>query len=88
VQLVVGDYYGEFPYKGLAEEIANCKRHARVEAFRIPAATAVSERINMRAIPTISGGGAGYTSTGTTKDAIVHFQTTGAVATLTLTADI
>jgi hypothetical protein len=46
------------------------------------------ERINMRAVPTISGGGAGYTSTGTTKDAIVHFQTTGAVATLTLTADI
>lgn len=88
IQLVPGDYCGEFPYRSLAEELVICRRFARVEAFRIPATTAVSERINMRAVPTISGGGAGYTSTGTTADAIVHFQTTGAVAVLTLNADI
>jgi hypothetical protein len=88
VQLVVGDYAGNFPYRTIAEETAICKSHARVEAFRVPATTAVSERIGMRKVPSISGGGAGYTSTGTTADAIVHFQTTGAVQTLTLSADI
>lgn len=88
IQFIPGEFVGEFPYRSMAEELVNCRRYARIEDFRIPATTAVSERINMRAIPTISGGGAGYTSTGTTKDALVHFQTTGAVATLTLTADI
>jgi hypothetical protein len=88
VQLITGEFVGNFPYRSLAEEFANCRRYARVEDFRVPATTAVSERINMRAIPTISGGGAGYTSTGTTKDALVHFQTAGAIQTLTLAADI
>lgn len=88
IQMVFGDYTGEFPYKTLAEEWLSARRYRRVEAFRIPAATAVSERIAMRGVPTITGGGAGYTSTGTTADAIVHFQTAGAVATLTLDANI
>lgn len=88
IQFVPGEYAGEFPYKSLAEERMNCKAHLRVEDFRIPATTAVSERIGMRKVPTITGGGAGYTSTGTTADAIVHFQTAGAVATLTLDANI
>jgi hypothetical protein len=88
VQLVFGEYAGEFPYRSIAEELTIARRYCRVEDFRVPATTAVSERINMRAVPSIAGGGAGYTSTGTTKDALVHFQTTGAVQTLTLSADI
>jgi hypothetical protein len=88
VRLEPGSKASDFDRPDFAIEMERCRRHLRVEAFRIPATTAVSERINMRALPTISGGGAGYTSTGTTADAIVHFQTTGAVATLTLDANL
>lgn len=88
VQLVIGDYAGNYPYRAIAEELAICRRYFQTRAFRVPATTAVSEPIWMRGVPTITGGGSGYTSTGTTADTIVHFQTTGGVQTLLLTADI
>jgi hypothetical protein len=88
VRIEAGSKASDFDFRDVDRDFERCRRHLRVEAFRIPATTAVSERINMRAVPTITGGGAGYTSTGTTADAIVHFQTAGAVATLTLNAEL
>jgi len=88
VQLELGSVATDFEYRQFGDELAKCHRYTRVQALYIPATTAQSEIINMRDVPTITGGGSGYTSTGTTADTIVHYQTTGAVATLTLAAEL
>ena len=44
--------------------------------------------IDMRSVPTIAGGGAGFSSTGTTADTLIFEQTTGAVQTLTLESEL
>ena len=65
-----------------------CRRTTRIQDFYVPATTAQNLGvIDMRATPTITGGGAGFTSTGTTADQLIAFQTTGAVATLTLVSE-
>ena len=66
-----------------------CQRRCVVAAAYVPASTAQNLRsLHMRAVPTITGGAAGFTSTGTTKDSLVGYQSSGAVQTLTLTADL
>ena len=88
VQLEASTKATKYEYRQFGDELAKCHRYTRVQALYIPATTAQSEIINMRDVPTITGGGSGYTSTGTTADTIVHYQTTGAVATLTLVAEL
>lgn len=44
--------------------------------------------IMMRVTPTISGGGSGFDSTGTTADTLICYQTTRAAQTLTLSAEL
>jgi len=70
------------------QELADCRRYFQSRAVYVPASVANLGFIDMRAVPTITGGGAGFNSTGTTKDTLVGFQTTAGVQTLLLSADI
>jgi hypothetical protein len=89
VQLEEGSVATQFEALSYGEELRRCRRYCRVAAFRIPATTAQNLGvIDMRAVPTITGGGAGFTSTGTTADTLIAFQTTGATATLTLASEL
>jgi hypothetical protein len=76
-----------FGYRAYAEELALARRYCRVGSIYVPAAYQ-SLPIDMRAIPTITGGGAGYSSTGTSATTLVHQQTAAALRTLVLTAEI
>ncbi len=67
--------------------LARCKRYISVSSVFVntsPSSTCYP--INMRATPTISGGGGGFSSTGTTADTLMCNQTVGAAQTLTLNA--
>lgn len=89
IQLEQGSIATPFENRAYAVELALCHRYARKQAYYIPATTAQNlGTIDMRKSPTISGGGAGFTSTGTTADQLIAFQTAGAVATLTLDAEL
>jgi hypothetical protein len=71
------------------EEKRLCKQYFRKQAFYVPATTAQTLGIiDMRATPTITGGGSGFTSTGTTADTLIAYQTSGGVQTLELTAEL
>ena len=88
VQIEAGDYASEYEALSEAEVLARSRRYLFVGNVYVPATTAQNLRsLDMAAVPTISGGGPGFTSAGTTKDSLVAFQTTGAVQTLTLTCE-
>lgn len=66
-----------------------CQRRCVVASTYVPATTAQNLRpLHMRATPSITGGGSGFTSTGTSKDTLIGYQTSGGAATLTLAADL
>jgi len=66
-----------------------CRNRCIVANMYVPASTAQNLRtLHMRATPSITGGGTGFNSTGTTKDSLIAYQTSGAVQTLTLSADL
>jgi len=89
VQLENGSVATEFEQRNIGEIESLCKRYFRKEAFYIPAATSRSSNlIGMRVIPAISGGGVGFSSTETTKDTLIAYQTTGVVVTLSLDAEM
>jgi len=89
VQLEVGGVATPFEHRPIGAELALCRRYTRVQAYQVPATTAQNlGTINMRAVPTITGGGAGFTSTNTTADQLIAFQTTAGVQTLTLAAEL
>jgi hypothetical protein len=72
-----------------ALEQSICDRFFQKADVYVPATTAQNIRtIRMRAVPTITGGGAGFTSTGTTANSIIAFQTAAAVQTLSLDAEL
>jgi hypothetical protein len=89
VQLEPGPVATPFEHRPVATERALCRAYTRVQAYQVPAGTAQNlGTIDMRATPTISGGGAGFTSTGTTADQLIAFQTTAGVQTLTLNSEL
>ena len=89
VQLEVGSVATPFEHRPVGVEWALCRRYTRVQAYQVPATTAQNlGTIDMRAVPTITGGGAGFTSTNTTADQLIAFQTTAGVQTLTLAAEL
>ena len=89
VQLEVGGVATPFEHRPIGAESALCRRYTRVQAYQVPATTAQNlGTIDMRAVPTITGGGAGFTSTNTTADQLIAFQTTAGVQTLTLAAEL
>lgn len=89
VQLEPGLVSTPFEFRPYGLELALCRRYARVCAVQVGAAAAPTcMPIDMRATPTITGGGAGFVSTNTTADTLICSQTTTAVQTLTLAADL
>jgi hypothetical protein len=89
VQLEAGSVATPFEHRPYEAEFALSRRYARVQAYQVPAGTAQNlGTIDMRATPTIGGGGAGFTSTGTTADQLIAFQTTAGVQTLTLNSEL
>jgi hypothetical protein len=88
-QLEAGSRASRFDCMTYDQVLAKARRYLVVADQYVPATTAQSLRaLDMRDVPAITGGGAGFTSTGTTKDSLIAFQTAGAVATLTLTAEL
>lgn len=89
VQLEAGQVATPFEVRYFSIEKTLCTRYARKQVFQVPVLAAPAcQIIDMRAIPTITGGGAGYSSTGTTADTLVHAQTATAVQTLSLEAEL
>lgn len=68
------------------ENYARSKRYYRTQIIAVPNNTdnPLTMPIDMRDVPTITGGGAGFTSTGTTKDSLICYQTARANQTLVL----
>jgi len=89
VQLVPGPNATPFQRRLHAAEAALAKWFYRTFDVFVPSAGEErSMLIDMRSVPTIAGGGAGFSSTGTTADTLIFEQTTGAVQTLTLESEL
>jgi hypothetical protein len=88
-QLEVGSVATPFEQRPIGTELQLCRRYVRVSAYQVPATTAQNlGTIDMRGVPTITGGGAGFTSTPTTADTLIAYQTSGSLQTLTLSAEL
>lgn len=89
IQLEKGMSTSAFDYPNYGQELALCRRYYRQSSFYVPSTTPQNLGIiDMRDVPTITGGGSGFDSTGTSADNLIAFQTTGAVQDLTLNAEI
>ena len=72
-----------------AAELAACRRWLRVQSVWVGVTGArTCFTIDMASTPTISGGGSGFTSTGTTADTLMCYQTTASAQTLTLSCEV
>lgn len=88
-QLEVGSVATPFEQLPVGLVQSLCRRYTRIQAYQVPATTAQNlGTIDMRGTPTITGGGAGFTSTGTTADQLIGYQTAAAVQTLTLVSEL
>ena len=89
IKLEAGPAATPFKLRQIGQELALCRRYYReFDAYVPSAGEERSMPIDMRAAPTISGGGAGFSSTGTTAETLIFEQTTGAVQTLKLDAEL
>jgi hypothetical protein len=89
IQLESGSAATGFDACSVGEVLSLCRRYTRIQAYYVPTTVAQNlGTIDMRATPTITGGGAGFTSTGTTADQLIAFQTGAAVQTLTLVSEL
>ena len=87
VQLELGSIATPFEHRPIGLELELCRRYYQKRAMYV-GATPSSMRIDMRSAPTITGGGTGFSSTGTTADTLICSQTTGAVETLEMAAEL
>ena len=87
IQLEEGPIATPFEQRPIGLELALCQRYYQKRAMYV-GATPSSMRIDMRAAPTITGGGTGFSSTDTTADTLICSQTTGAVQTLSMAAEL
>lgn len=70
-------------------ELALCRRYTRVASIHVGGSAArTCMPIDMRATPTITGGGAGFDSTGSTADTLICHQTTPGARSLVLNAEL
>ena len=89
LQCCAGSQRMPFELRPIAIEEQLRSRYYRKQAVWIGTSTArTCFPIDMVKTPTISNGGSGFTSTGTDKDTLVCYQTTAALATLTLDAEL
>lgn len=94
--LFLGDYQFSasskrepFELRPIAIEEQMRTRYLRQQQVWVGTSTARTVMpIDMVKTPTITGGGAGYTSTGTDKDTLVCYQTTAGLQTLTLNSEL
>jgi hypothetical protein len=78
-----------FELRPIAIEEQLCSRYYRKQDVWIGTSTArTCFPINMVKTPTLSGGGAGFTSTGTDKDTFVAYQTTAALQTIVFDSEL
>lgn len=76
------------PYRGIyGGEKQACNRYTQKGPFSVRDIT-LSWPIYMRAVPTVTGGGAGFSSGSSTADFLVASQTTSGLQTLTLVAEL
>jgi hypothetical protein len=88
MQLEAGPLATPFERRPEPAEKALISRYKRVQSVYVGSSTArTCFPIDMRSVPTISGGGAGFTSDSTADTFIAH-QTTAAIETLTLDAQL
>lgn len=88
-QIELGDRATRLEFRPFQIEQDLCRRYFRSTQYQVPATAAQNlGTIDMRVTPTITGGGAGFTSTGTTANQLIAFQTTAALQTLNLDAEI
>jgi len=91
VQLEVGSVATPFEQRPIGLEQSLCRRYTRKQVVPVNNATDVFTfmPIDMRVTPTsITGGGAGFTTTGTTADSLICYQTTRGNQTLLLEAEL
>jgi hypothetical protein len=81
--------YEPFELRPIAVEAALRERYYKVLQLWVPTSSSrATAEISMHKTPTISGGGTGFTSTGTDKDNLVCYQTTAALQTIILNAEL
>jgi hypothetical protein len=93
VQLEAGSVATPFEVRPPGVELALCQRYygtvtTQVTAVASNPAKGVYFKVSMRAIPTVSGGGSGFTAVNQTVDGFDCVQTTAANQTLTLSAEL
>ena len=78
-----------FDFPPYDQDLYDCQTRCVVASVYVPATTAQNLlTLHLRATPTITGAGSGFSSTGTTRNNLIAYQTSGAVVTLTLSADL
>ena len=93
VQLELGLVSSTFESRTYGQELALCQRYFQNNgAILVQAVSGFGNTmylpVTMRATPTISGGGSGFTGGGTTASYLYCYQTTSASQTLTLSAEL
>lgn len=90
LQLEEGSAGTVFEPRSYGQELDLCQRYYQQHGLQVPAtATPASHRIDMRALPTVAGGGAGFASTNTTLGNLIYSQTTTAYqSAITLAAEL
>lgn len=89
-QLEIGTVATPFEFRPYSVELALCRSFARKQAVWVGTSSShTCFPIDMRGTPTsISGGGTGFASTNTTADTLDCYQTTAALQTLLIEAEI
>ena len=91
VQLEVGSVATPLEKPDPRYDLANCQRFAAIFPVLVPALAAPSNivfPVTMRGVPTVTGGGAGFTQANLSPSAVTISQTAAANQTLTFSADL
>jgi hypothetical protein len=94
VQLEVGSVATPFEHRSYGTELALCQRYFFQTSMGVPASASYAStftfKVTMRAIPTITGGGAGFSLNGTNDNPnqVLVSQTSFAVQTLSANAEL
>ena len=94
VQLEMGGQATPFEQRTISTEMSNCQRYYFQQAWYVSslasgvATTGISYHTTMRAAPTISGGGSGFTTVVPSVDGTYFYQTTASTQALTFSSEL